>query len=110
MHGFTGIEIDQSTGGFKAAKIAFVKGGTSLKNRKKQNNDVKQNEVKASAAPSNPWESLVDQDDGSDEINEDDLMKDQNKVDNMTAKFTGDADRIMPGKPCDNCTCGKKEL
>ncbi len=28
----------------------------------------------------------------------------------VTAKFCGDADRIMPGKPCENCTCGKKEL
>ncbi len=27
-----------------------------------------------------------------------------------TAKFAGEADRIMPGKPCENCTCGKKEL
>lgn len=62
-----------------------------------------------SKAAANPWENL-DQNNGSDEINEDELMKDEAKVDKMTAKFCGDGDRIMPGKPCENCTCGKKEL
>ena len=28
----------------------------------------------------------------------------------ITKKFCGDDDRIMPGKPCENCTCGKKEM
>lgn len=28
---------------------------------------------------------------------------------NATATFCGENDRIMPGKPCENCTCGKKE-
>lgn len=40
-------------------------------------------------------------------INEDDLMQ---GADQVTQKFCGDEDRIMPGKPCENCTCGKKEL
>lgn len=31
-------------------------------------------------------------------------------MENLTEKFCGDGDRIMPGKPCENCTCGKKEL
>lgn len=31
-------------------------------------------------------------------------------ADKVTQKFCGDDDRIMPGKPCENCTCGKKEL
>jgi len=25
-------------------------------------------------------------------------------------QFANACDRIMPGKPCENCTCGKKEL
>lgn len=28
----------------------------------------------------------------------------------VAARFCGENDRIMPGKPCENCTCGKKEL
>ena len=28
----------------------------------------------------------------------------------IVEKFCGENDRIMPGKPCENCTCGKKEL
>ena len=28
----------------------------------------------------------------------------------VTGKFGNEGDRIMPGKPCENCTCGKKEL
>ena len=41
-------------------------------------------------------------------INEDELIK-QDKVESITEKFCGDGDRIMPGKPCANCTCGKKD-
>lgn len=37
-------------------------------------------------------------------------MQDENAVKAVTDKFAGDCDRIMPGKPCENCTCGKKEL
>lgn len=42
-------------------------------------------------------------------INEDSLMEDSAQQD-VIAKTCGDNDRIMPGKPCANCTCGKKEL
>ena len=34
----------------------------------------------------------------------------ESKAEEVTAKFCGDGDRIMAGKPCENCTCGKKEL
>lgn len=27
-----------------------------------------------------------------------------------TVAFANECDRIMPGKPCENCSCGKKEL
>lgn len=55
---------------------------------------------------SNPWANL---DAKPELINEDDLMNGQ-EVKEVTAKFCGENDRIMPGKPCENCTCGKKEL
>jgi len=42
-------------------------------------------------------------------INEDDLIKVEN-FGAVTEKFCGTDDRIMPGKPCENCTCGRKEL
>ena len=41
-------------------------------------------------------------------INEDDLMKDETNT-NTFAKFCGEGDKIMAGKPCENCTCGRKE-
>jgi len=28
----------------------------------------------------------------------------------VSKKFCGENDRIMPGKPCENCTCGRKEM
>jgi len=31
-------------------------------------------------------------------------------ISGATQQFSGCDDRIMPGKPCANCTCGKKEL
>ena len=37
-------------------------------------------------------------------------MKDNFEVSKLTEKFCGDGDRIMPGKPCEDCTCGKKDL
>ena len=33
-------------------------------------------------------------------------MKDD---DDITQKFCGEDDKVMAGKPCENCTCGKKE-
>ena len=43
-------------------------------------------------------------------INEDELMLEAGSVSNVTKKFCGDDDRIMPGKPCENCTFGRKEM
>ena len=42
-------------------------------------------------------------------IDENELMKEEN-LDKATVQFCGTDDRIMPGKPCENCTCGRKEL
>lgn len=103
MHGFTDVQFsnpafDQGSLAVIARKPAFKQGGTSLKNRKKQ----------AAPADANPWANLND--DNAAQINEDSLMADEQKVSAMTDKFAGECDRIMPGKPCANCTCGKKEL
>ena len=38
------------------------------------------------------------------------MMGDEAAVQAVTEKFAGDCDRIMPGKACADCTCGKKEL
>jgi len=40
-------------------------------------------------------------------INEDELMKEES--DGKFAKFCGDDDTVKAGKPCENCTCGRKE-
>ena len=37
-------------------------------------------------------------------------MADESAMKAITTKFAADGDRIMPGKPCDNCTCGLKEI
>jgi len=42
-------------------------------------------------------------------INEDDLLNNE-EIAQTTEKFCGTDDRILPGKPCENCTCGRKEL
>jgi len=42
-------------------------------------------------------------------INEDDLL-DNAETKDVVKTFASCGDRIMEGKPCDNCTCGKKEL
>ena len=101
MHGFSNLRVDSDTGIISVEKPVFKSGGTSLKNRKKQ--------AKEQPKSSNPWEDL-DQANGSDEINEDDLMKGEDAVEKITAKFGCDSDRIMVGKPCDNCSCGAKEV
>ena len=87
----------------KAGKATVVAGGTKLKKRNKQAAEDKMEEKKQ--ASSNPWDGM-EVDGGSDEINEDDLMKDTEAMAKITDKFSGAADRIMPGKPCDNCNCG----
>ena len=42
-------------------------------------------------------------------INEEELIKDSSKAELAFQKFCGDEDGIKAGKPCENCTCGKKE-
>jgi hypothetical protein len=43
-------------------------------------------------------------------INEDELMVDETQPnDQLFQKFCADDDGIKAGKPCENCTCGKKE-
>jgi len=92
MCGFTQI---QNLGGQTAAtKPSFKTGGTSIRDKKVKETD------------SNPWGNLSEQ---PKMINEDELMKDETLV-TVTEKFCGTDDRIMPGKPCENCTCGRKEL
>ena len=39
-------------------------------------------------------------------INEDELMKDETSA---IEKFCGEDDKVKAGKPCENCTCGRKE-
>jgi hypothetical protein len=36
-------------------------------------------------------------------------MKDTTTQQTVFGKFCGDDDVIKAGKPCENCTCGKKE-
>jgi hypothetical protein len=42
-------------------------------------------------------------------IDEEDLTMQYDK-ESKTETFAGAGDRIMAGKPCENCNCGKKEL
>ena len=110
MHGFSNIHFSnpefaaQGAAAVIARKLAFKAGGTSLKNRKKKKTTNAESEA-------NPWANLVGSGEGdANQINEDSLMADEHAVNAMTTKFAGECDRIMPGKPCANCTCGKKEL
>ncbi|TNV81219.1 hypothetical protein FGO68_gene2494 [Halteria grandinella] len=57
----------------------------------------------------NPWESLGNGGAGVASINEDDLMKDATS-EAIVQKFCREDDKVMAGKPCENCTCGRKEL
>jgi hypothetical protein len=84
-----------------AKKAAFKQGGTALKNRKKA-------APEPTAEVANPWAGLDNSDAGL--INEDSLMQDENAVNAVTSQFAAEGDRIMPGKPCEDCNCGKKEL
>lgn len=36
-------------------------------------------------------------------------MKDE-KTKNTIGKFCGEGDKVKSGKPCEDCSCGKKEL
>ena len=84
-----------------ATKPVFKAGGTSLKNRKKA-------APAAENTNANPWGNL-ESNNQSTLINEDSLMK-EDGLKQVTGKFGNEGDRIMPGKPCDNCSCGRKEL
>jgi hypothetical protein len=37
-------------------------------------------------------------------------MTEADKDGSVTKTFAGCGDKIMAGKPCENCSCGKKEL
>ena len=41
-------------------------------------------------------------------INEEDLMK-VGGASAIIGKFCGEDDKVKAGKPCENCTCGRKE-
>lgn len=103
MHGFTDVVI---TGGQLTAKKPAVKAGGTLLKRGKKGHVAPS--AAAATTEANPWAALGQTD--SNQIDEDSLMKDESAIEKVTAKFTGDADRVMPGKPCDNCTCGAKEV
>ena len=111
MHGYSEIHFsnahyDSGNSAVIARKPAIVKaGGTSLKNRKKKAATNVQPEASADA---NPWANLGTSETG--QINEDSLMQDESNLEAITSKFAADSDRIMPGKPCDNCNCGAKEI
>jgi hypothetical protein len=42
-------------------------------------------------------------------INEEDLIKDQAATQAVIGKFCGEDDKVQAGKPCENCSCGRKE-
>jgi hypothetical protein len=93
MNGFTNFRSASSR--FVMQKPAFKTGGTLLKKKQEQT--------------ANPWAELANAQPGT--INEDELMKDvETKLVEVTEKFCGVGDGIKPGKPCDNCTCGLKEI
>lgn len=91
MSGFASIENKDST--LRAMKPAFKAGGTQLKRKKVE---------------SNPWDALAT---AGETINEDELMKDvESKISNVADKYCGENDGIKPMKPCENCSCGLKEI
>ena len=36
-------------------------------------------------------------------------MKDESSTKEVFQKFCGEDDKVKAGKPCENCTCGRKE-
>ena len=98
---FSNPDFDAGNMAVVARKPAFKAGGTSLKRKPK---------AEAATEDANPWANLDNAGAAAGQINEDSLMKDEAAVNAITSKFAADSDRIMPGKPCENCTCGKKEL
>jgi hypothetical protein len=37
-------------------------------------------------------------------------MKDTTTASSVIGKFCGEDDKVKAGKPCENCSCGRKEL
>ncbi len=37
-------------------------------------------------------------------------MKNEDALKSVIQKFCGEDDKVKPGKACENCTCGRKEL
>ena len=98
MNGFANIQLNEGGDVLAATKPLFKAGGTSLKNKRQK---------LATPDSENPWGNLQSNGDAQ-LINEDSLYKED--ANQFSSKFGQDADRIMPGKPCENCTCGRKEL
>eukprot|EP00347_Sterkiella_histriomuscorum_P016205 403354085 len=113
MNGFTNIHITDKI--IQGKKPQWQASGAPLKRREKQADQIQQNtqQFQQVQVTSNPWAALQQQD-GVGLINEDELMKDVSGSDatnnSVFQKFCGEDDKIMAGKPCENCTCGKKEL
>ena len=109
MHGFSDVQLSNPDfqGEQRIAVIAkravFKAGGTSLKNRKKKV------ATDAAAPADNPWANLGN-DGAAMQVDEDALMQNEATLKAITEQFSSGADRIMPGKPCDNCNCGAKEI
>ena len=37
------------------------------------------------------------------------MKDDTSQTDGIIQKFCGEDDKVKAGKPCENCTCGRKE-
>ena len=96
MSGFTNIAIQETQ--LAATKPVFKQGGTSIRNRVKKPQQAEE---------ANPFANLSEQPALIDEAA---LLADNKVLEESTNKFASEGDRIMAGKPCANCNCGKKEL
>ena len=94
LHGFGNIVAVE--GGIQASKIVFGAAPAKIKRK----NKAAEPEPKA-----NPWATLKKDD--KELINEDQLMKDSEKVE--VKKFCGEKDIMQGAKPCANCNCGLKK-
>lgn len=93
--------------GFQNAEVTIEQSGISVKaNKAMMSQGPAKIKRKQKPAEENPWANLDNND--SNLINEDELMKDANAIP-AAKKFTGDKDVMQRAKPCANCTCGLKE-
>jgi hypothetical protein len=97
LAGFTQITNSHS-GEVKGVRGEWQAAGAPLKRK-----EVEEPQQKAA----NPWAALQNGA-GAGTINEDDLMKDVSSG-AAVQKFCGEDDKVKAGKPCANCTCGRKE-